>query len=123
MNIYENLNDEAKEIYAYVIEKYLGLSFYSSEIMKEKITPEVAKKVDEFLKAMHDCTKQINFFTNIFKKSNTIIGLIKAIGKEKAKEELTTAFNKTILYHCSIIFFIIFSISQISCFLISHAFL
>jgi hypothetical protein len=96
MNIYENLNDEAKEIYAYVIEKYLGLSFYSSEIMKEKITPEVAKKVDEFLKAMHDCTKQINFFTNIFKKSNTIIGLIKAIGKEKAKEELTTAFNKTI---------------------------
>lgn len=87
---YENLTDEQKEIYVNIIQKYLQLN----TVTIENITPDIEKEVDMFLQELHDCTKRIKIFTNIFSKANTIIGLIVAIGKEKSKEELEKAFKK-----------------------------
>ena len=93
---YENLTDEQKEVYAFVINKYLGFG----NVTIEQITPKIAQIVDDFLKAMSDCTKRLKIFTNIFSKASTIFGLVIAIGKEAAKEELNNALSKTISLPC-----------------------
>lgn len=93
---YENLTDEQKEVYAYIIENYLKLN----PIDKDKITPEVAKIVDDFMQDLYNCTKRLKIFTNIFKKANTILGLIQAVGVEIAKNELTEAFQKSVALPC-----------------------
>lgn len=56
------MSDEAKKLYVYVIENFLKLRPTNIE----RISVNVAKKVDEFLREMNYCTRRLRIFTNIF---------------------------------------------------------
>jgi len=93
---YNDLTDEAREVYLGIIEKYLKVS----PVRLSAITPEVAKIMDDFILSLHNCTKRLKIFVSIFGKASTVFGLVKAVGKEVAKEELTKAFQKSISLVC-----------------------
>lgn len=56
MNGYENLTEDQKKICMEVISKLLGLG---ADVTLERITPAVAKKVDEFLNEANKCSNRI----------------------------------------------------------------
>lgn len=94
---YENLTDEQKEVYAKFIRDYLR---FGTEITADRVLPEAAKIVDEFIKILHDCTKRIKIFTNIFKSVSTLGGFVLAVGKEAAKKELYDNLSKSVSIPC-----------------------
>mgnify|MGYP000927005714 FL=1 len=56
MNSYKNLTEDQKKICMEVISKLLGLG---ADVTLERITPAVAKKVDEFLSEASACSDRI----------------------------------------------------------------
>ena len=53
---YNNLTEDQKKICMEIISKLLGLS---ADVTMERITPAVAKKVDEFINEANDCSNKI----------------------------------------------------------------
>lgn len=60
---YENMSEDEKQGYVYVISKLLGLQ---ADATIERITPRVAEKVDEFLREANRCTLKIKLFAPLY---------------------------------------------------------
>jgi hypothetical protein len=94
---YNNLTDDQKDVYAQFIRDYLR---FGPDITPDRVTPEAAQIVDKFIKALHDCTRRIKVFTNLFKSASTLGDFVKAVGKEAAKKELKDNYSKSISLTC-----------------------
>jgi hypothetical protein len=53
---YNNLTDDQKGIYAQFIRDYLKFG----DTTADRVSPEAAKIVDDFIKKLHQCTKRVN---------------------------------------------------------------
>jgi hypothetical protein len=94
---YNNLTDEQKEVYAEAIRDFLR---FGPEITKDRISPEAAKILDEFLKEVHNCSRLVKVFTNLFTKAYSVGGLVIAMGKEAAIYELKKGYSKSVWLPC-----------------------
>jgi hypothetical protein len=79
MNSYKNLTEDQKKICMEVISKLLGLG---ADVTLERITPAVAKKVDEFLSEASACSDRIaalGYLSNLI-SGGSILNFVGLIG-------------------------------------------